>query len=809
MTYAFSDSLWKRKKCHLTRDATRLLHETIMRTSFANRVALTACVISLSACGGGGGGSTIVPTPSQNTPPSFTSATTFTFAENQAVDFTITVSDPDSATVTITDDATGDGALFTVDASSGRVTANTSNGAFDFENPQDVNGDNIYEQNITLSDGQASVTETIQVVITGVDEAPEFTNESSVLLNENATGVIATFTAVDPETGVVSSDYVISEVSKIGEVVNSQRLLDAFDVDAVTGELSVVIPFDADIEGTQSPISVQIQATDGNLTGSGSTSIQLVDLEARVVSGIQYRGRDTVNKLGQFATQINDIDQDGLPEVWVDASLDDTGLETAYLIWGKTIQDEMVDGAGDLSIEDLDASQAIRITNDNIQQTERRTLMKAISGGDVDGDGQNDLIIGLTESRDGFSVADQEDGPLAIVIWGDQLEAITGGMLDLQALSANDGLALDGLSRVENIQLSLASGDIDNDGQSDLVFGHPFARNQVRIVYGSALAKGNASFNLATATTAQVLLVQSVTDTNLIQQIGFDVTTIADLDNDSSPELAVSAAGLEPSLENGLYVISSQVIEAAKGGANSIINLLDPANTDLVVEMIGQNAAIAGLSAEGDIDGDGLDDLAIAHIGNFENDLVATVVFGDTLQNAITTGLDPSLVFTTSTEGVNIRATGQIFTQTIGARVSVRIVPSITDGAGDELMLGLGDDSVLGRSQSGAVILLTDGAISGSATAQMSFPVDDLPLAFGRKLAGPTTNARIGGNAFIADVDGDGRPDLSMSSTTAGPASNGFTNGAFLFLPGTELDNAFNASEVLFDMAGALSNESP
>ena len=111
---------------------------------------ILAC--SLAACGGGGsgsdngggsggGGSGGGGVGSSNGPPQFTSPTSFTFPENTIVSFTLAVSDPEGDTVTIRDDTTGDGALFTVDPTTGGVTANTSNNSFDFENPQDGNQD--------------------------------------------------------------------------------------------------------------------------------------------------------------------------------------------------------------------------------------------------------------------------------------------------------------------------------------------------------------------------------------------------------------------------------------------------------------------------------------------------------------------------------------------------------------------------------------------------------------------------------------------------------------------------------------------
>lgn len=780
-----------------------MLPKSVQRVATVLAVLAT---LAITACGGGGGGgTTAVPPAAQNTPPSFSGPIAFAFDENIAVDFVLTVTDPDSATVTISDDNQGDGALFTVDASSGRVTANTPNGAFDFENPQDADSDNVYEQLVTLSDGTNTVNQTISVTINPVDEGPEFNNEPSVELNENDTGALVTFVATDPETGTVSTDYEIVQVDKIGEVVNAQRLLDAFEIDPATGTLSVVIPFDADTEGTQ-PINVLVRASDGQIASESSVSIQLIDLPARVVSGIQIQGRSTLSQLGESAFLIDDIDADGLPEVWVSERVDETGLETAYLIWGSTLRDEMQDGFGDLTIDALTPEQALRFVNDDRTQTERRSLMLAQSAGDVDGDGFADLLIGFEELRDSFSFEDAPDGPLAVVVWGDQLQNVAGGEVALQALDATDGIALAGLSRQESVMLGVASGDIDNDGRADLFFGHP-AIGEAKVVYGAALTKGNATFDIGAAASDQVVRIQSETPASVRQQIGNEINVVSDIDEDGIDEVVIGGLGLEPDLQDGIYIVSGAVLNAAK--ATGTVNLLDDAVAPDVVEMLGRDAAIVGLSTAGDIDNDGLDDIALAHVGNVENDLVATVVFGATIRSALATSSDPSLQFSVPAEGINVRIDGQIFTQSTEARVTATIVDSVGGGAGHDLMIGLGEDSPLGRENAGSIAIITDSAIVAATDAVIRFPVDAFPSDLGRQFAGTTTNAGLGGQPFVADFDGDGLPDLSMASVTAGPADNGFTRGAFLFLPGTFISTAFGADEPLSDMASALSNELP
>ncbi len=778
-----------------------------MKFSFHWRLVPIIVLAALYGCGGGGGSGGAA-APATNVPPAFSSPTSFTFAENELVVFTITVTDPDSNTVTITDDSSGDGALFTVNANSGQVTVNTAAGSFDFESPQDANFDNVYEQRVTLADGSNSVTTTIRVTITNVDEPPEFNDPGIVSLNENATGPLVTLAAVDPEGAAVTT-YRITQVEKLGEVVNAQRLLDAFSIDSVTGVLSVITPFDAEIEGTQDRIIVTVATTDGIQEGTGSVAIQLVDLQAQVVSGVRYTGQDTVDRLGQFAESVGDIDQDGLTDFWVTETTDEAGLETAYLIWGSTIQAEMTDGSGDASIASLGPGQVIRFTYDTRNQVQRRTLLKAVSAGDVDGDGTPDLLIGFEELRE-FAFADAEDGPVAAIVWGDRIATNTTDTIDLGNLSAADGIALGGLSRHENIQLSLSAADLDADGRSDILLGHPH-KNRARIIYGAALNKGTPTLNVATATSRQALLLQSISTAGagpVIQQIGLHVAVSDDLDGDSRPEIAISGAGLEPSLEDGVYVVSSRVLAGAYG-VTTELNLLDPTVTSQVVELIGQDVFVAGLSAAGDVDGDNLNDLAIAHTGSNGSELVATLVYGAMLSNALATGTDPSLVLGSAADGVRVTLTNQIFSQEFGTRISARIVPSIAGGQGADLMIGLAGDSAPGRERSGSVLVLTDTALQAAVSADISIPAEAFPAELGRQFLGLEANARLGAFAFVSDVDGDGLPDLCLASQSAGRVTGTLATGAFYFLPGTVLSAAFGDSAPVYDLAEALNSETP
>lgn len=786
------------------------------------RLLIIFSVLFLASCGGGGGGSTPAPAPNPgsgggnaNTPPSFSSATSFSFNENEFVEFTLTVSDPDSGdTVTITDDTSGDGALFTVDVNTGRVIANTASGGFDFENPQDTNGDNVYEQDITLSDGTATITETISISIANVDEGPVFTSPPILDLNENVAGVVYTFTAEDPEGVGTVSDYRIFEVTKLGEVVNSDRLLAAFSINEQSGELTVNTAFDAEVEGTQNPFVISVEASDGTVTTVGALTINLIDIPARVTSGLRFTGTENSKVLGTYSSKVGDIDGDGLEEVWITQEIieqDNPVLETAYLVWGSTIQAELAGGVADFNIDDLTADQVVIFTNDDPALETRRSSLEAISADDIDGDGVIDLLIQFKETRELNAVEDIADGPLAAVIWGSTINSISTGSFDLSALGTDEGVFLTGLTRQDNINTSAVAADVDGDGRSDIVIGTPF-RNEVKIIYGSSIANSTGVFNIFDALLDPNLMLTVRSETPgsaIIQGIGMHVTSIADLDTDGHPELVISGDGLEPVFNEGVYILSSQAISAAKG-TDFNLNLLDPAISENVVEMLGgDDSRIIGLSTSGDVDGDGLDDLAIAHNGNFAQNKTATLVYGSTIQSSLPGSESASLLFTDPGLGVNINVNDQIFTQNTDARVRVSLVPNLTENGGADLLIGLPDDSPLGREMAGSVTVISKASFEFATTALIEYSNDDFPPALGRKFLGPLAGAQIGAHAFAEDLNGDTNIDLAMASPTAGVDTVFGNTGAFLILHGNDFIGAFGDTSGSFDMAMTLNNESP
>jgi glucose/arabinose dehydrogenase len=135
-------------------------------------IALTVAM-AMSACGGGGGGSlqvnppppTTPPPPPANRAPTFTSPSTATVVENTGgVFYNATATDPDNNPLTFSLTGGVDGALFRITAA-GALSFIT---APDFEAPADNDRDNVYQVDLSVSDGMASTTLPLSVTVTNI-----------------------------------------------------------------------------------------------------------------------------------------------------------------------------------------------------------------------------------------------------------------------------------------------------------------------------------------------------------------------------------------------------------------------------------------------------------------------------------------------------------------------------------------------------------------------------------------------------------------------------------------------------------------
>jgi hypothetical protein len=138
-----------------------------------------------------------------NSPPTLPASASASSAENQTAVTTVTASDANGDKLTYSITGGSDGGKFMIDPSTGVLRFIT---APDYENPTDDDKNNSYIVQVTASDGQASVTQTLTVNVTDVHEnalphiiAGSNSPKHTVNFEENGTDIVLNYDATDAD----------------------------------------------------------------------------------------------------------------------------------------------------------------------------------------------------------------------------------------------------------------------------------------------------------------------------------------------------------------------------------------------------------------------------------------------------------------------------------------------------------------------------------------------------------------------------------------------------------------------------------
>ena len=209
---------------------------------------------------------TITITNLNDNSPQFTlSSTSFSVSENTTAVTTIAAADADGDDLTLALVDSGDSSLFSFDPASGALAFQQ---APDHETPQDSDGDNVYELELSAFDGALSSSQSITVSVVDVNEAPSFAEATmTVAVDENNDSIVYTATASDPEqaTLIYSASGADADLFTIGS----------------SGALAFNTPPDYEQaldSGADNTYQLSIAASDGEYSTSQDLSIAVADV---------------------------------------------------------------------------------------------------------------------------------------------------------------------------------------------------------------------------------------------------------------------------------------------------------------------------------------------------------------------------------------------------------------------------------------------------------------------------------------------------------------------------------------------------
>jgi len=477
---------------------------------------------------------------------------------------------------------------------------------------------------------------------------------------------------------------------------------------------------------------------------------QMVDLttlttaEGFVIQG----GAEYNDEAGYSVSDAGDVNGDGFDDVIVGAPARYSHEEgvlagEAYVLFG---------GAGGcgtsvgsrqvVDLTTLNSAQGFVIQGDAAYD---RAGYSVSDAGDVNGDGFDDVIVGANYGDDGGIRAGQ-----AYVLFGG-----TGGfgtyvgdrqVVDLTTLNSAQGFVIQGDAAFDEAGLSVSSaGDVNGDGFDELIVGAAYGDDggafagEAYVLFGGgggfgASVGGRQVVDLTKLTTAEGFVIQGGAEGD---HAGRSVSDAGDVDGDGFDDLIVGAprAGEAYVLFGGAGGFGTLV------GSRQVVDLttLSGAQGFIVQGDGAQGQAGRTVSAAGDVDGDGFDDLIVGTFGPDE----AYVVFGGNFTGAV------DRVGTSGDEVVRTGPTGRIV---FGAQGEDTVLGNV--GA-DSLNGGSGDDSLNGDANNDT---LAGG--SGDDRAVGGFGDDRALGGDGNDtLAGRTGNDRLEGEANEDRLAGDAGND--------------------------------------------------
>jgi len=380
--------------------------------------------------------------------------------------------------------------------------------------------------------------------------------------------------------------------------------------------------------------------------GSGSgfpSSIDLATLNG--IDGVRFDGIDTGDNAGTWLSGLGDFNGDGLSDIMISASnANADGKSDAgeiYVVFGQTA------GFGaSFDLSALDGTNGFRLDGESIDD---HAGISTGSAGDINGDGFQDIIIGA-------SGADADAGRSYVLFGSGNGFAAD---LDLSALDGTNGFRLDGVSGGDLSGASVAGiGDINGDGYGDLAIGANGAdgsAGRTYIVYGK-----QAGFDA-------VLDLASLNGSNGFRLDGVDA--------DDHSGRAISGAGDTDAGE-------AYILFGCSNGFDAVIDLssLNGFNGLRLDGIDADDVAGRAVSAAGDVNGDGFDDVIVGA--------------GSADPNGDSDAGESYVVFGFDTTGAQVGTDGND-SLTGGLVIGGRGNDTLVGDGGPDVLIGAQDDDVL------------------------------------------------------------------------------------------------------------------
>jgi hypothetical protein len=386
-------------------------------------------------------------------------------AEGSTAVTTVSATDSDGDSLSYAIAGGADAWLFTIDADTGALSFIS---VPDYESP--FGCDNSYEVVVQVSDGTLADTQTLNVAIGNVNEAPEITSNgggasTGVSIAENTTAV-TTVAAFD-----IDGD---SLTYSIAGGVDAAR----FTIDAATGALSFITAPDYENPlggGTTNTYDVVVQASDGTLTDTQSLYVWVYNVNEAPAISSNGGGASAAISIAENGTAVTtvtatDVDGDGLSysivggadaaRFTIDAASGALrfitapdyetplggGTSNVYDVVVQASDGEFADTQS-LTVTVTNLNEAPQITSNGggastgVSVAENTTAVATVAASDVDGDGLAYSIAGGADAA--LFTIDAATGALRFITAPDYENPVGGDNGFEVVVQASDGTLAD------------------------------------------------------------------------------------------------------------------------------------------------------------------------------------------------------------------------------------------------------------------------------------------------------------------------------------------------------------------------------
>lgn len=477
-----------------------------------------------------------------------------------------------------------------------------------------------------------------------------------------------------------------------------------------------------------------------------NTDVNLSSIAAAASDTVGFRLTgfgSTRTKVADSVATGGDINGDGYDDIVFGAPKTDvdgrTNVGAAYVVFGKE------NGFSNLDITDINGSNGFTFTDSDGGPDSRGAFIgAAVSiGGDVDGDGFDDLVVGAPQMGT-YRASEEYDGEVFVVFGRSSFSGVLNANDQIQALSLTGSLGFRATGLVgqwARTGHSISSGgDINGDGIDDFIIGAPgdgygygSAAGRAYVVFGKTNLGSTGTLNLTSLSGTNGFVLNGGVEFDLA---GSSVSITGDLNGDGFDDVVVGA----PSY-------TSAIVGEYNNGAAYVIfgdtSINPPATLDALnsingFALHGSGSGYAGASVAfaGDINGDGFGDLLVAEPPS-DNGGTVTLFFGKDFGLRDGSGANGELSpGTPSIRQVNGSADGTL-NATQGSAADILIGGGgddtvTSDGGSDILIGGEGDDTlvaVFGNFAGGAVVPRFDGGTGvDTLTGGISFVGETIDL---------------------------------------------------------------------------------